>query len=261
MKNELKVFEYEGKSITFDLGNGDVMVNATEMAKSFGKRPAKWLELPSTASFLEALINVRKSDNIDSLIVTKRGMVNGGTWMHEDVALEFARWLSPSFAIWCNDRIKELMKTGTTSIYSVPRTFSEALQLAADQAKELESKKEEIALLDKLVDTMEPKVKVYNQISDSETLLSLNDAAKSIGMGRNKMMEDLRGAKILRVNNVPYQSYIDRELFEVKIKSIAIGRNQKNYTQTFVTGKGLIWLSKRYPKNGDKESTPKVKMI
>src|SRR5690554_718052 len=55
MKSNLKVFEYEGKNITFDLGNGDVMVNATEMAKSFGKRPSKWLELPSTASFLEAL--------------------------------------------------------------------------------------------------------------------------------------------------------------------------------------------------------------
>lgn len=32
--------------------------------------------------------------------------------MHEDVALEFARWLSPQFAIWCNDRIKELFKEG-----------------------------------------------------------------------------------------------------------------------------------------------------
>lgn len=29
--------------------------------------------------------------------------------MHEDVALEFARWLSPKFAIWCSDRIKELL--------------------------------------------------------------------------------------------------------------------------------------------------------
>ena len=285
MKNELKVFEYEGKSITFDLGNGDVMVNATDMARTFGKEVRQWFDNVETHAFIHALADHKGlppqglpteqkrtslntsalADVYPSLITVVRGGVPGsvqqGTWMHEDVAIEFARWLSPMFAIWCNDRIKELMKTGTTSIYSVPRTFSEALQLAADQAKELESKKEEIALLDKLVDTMEPKVKVYNQISDSETLLSLNDAAKSIGMGRNKMMKDLRGAKILRVNNVPYQSYIDRELFEVKIKSIAIGRNQKNYAQTFVTGKGLTWLSKRYPKNEDKETTPKVKTI
>ncbi|OZI09323.1 DNA-binding protein [Siphonobacter sp. BAB-5385] len=74
------------------------MVNATEMAKPFGKRPAKWLELPSTQLFLNELETVRKSD---SLILTEEGR-NGGTWMHEDVALEFARWLSPAFAIWCN---------------------------------------------------------------------------------------------------------------------------------------------------------------
>src|SRR5690606_3990957 len=29
--------------------------------------------------------------------------------------LEFARWLNPAFAIWCNDRIKELMKFGFTA--------------------------------------------------------------------------------------------------------------------------------------------------
>ena len=74
--------------------------------KPFGKRPAKWLELPSTKEFLNALRAIRKSDR---LIVTINGI---GTWMHEDVALEFARWLSPEFAIWCNDRIKELIKYG-----------------------------------------------------------------------------------------------------------------------------------------------------
>jgi len=38
-----------------------------------------------------------------------------GTWLHEDVALEYARWLSPAFAIWCNQRIKELLKYGFTA--------------------------------------------------------------------------------------------------------------------------------------------------
>lgn len=131
--------------------------------------------------------------------------------------------------------------------FSLPRTFSEALQLAADQAKELESKKEEIALLDKLVDTLEPKAKVYNQISESETLLSLNDAAKVIGMGRNIMMEDLRCSGVFRANNTPYQKHIDSGLFEVKVKSVSMGFATRNYPQTFVTGKGLTWLSKRYP--------------
>lgn len=48
--------------------------------------------------------------------VVKGGNVKQqGTWMHEDVAIEFARWLSPKFAIWCNDHIKELLTTGMTA--------------------------------------------------------------------------------------------------------------------------------------------------
>jgi hypothetical protein len=89
------VYEFEGNKVAFNKESENVMINATEMAKPFGKRPAKWLELPSTISFLNNLETVRKSD---SLIKTIEGR-NGGTWMHEDVALEFARWLSPMFVI------------------------------------------------------------------------------------------------------------------------------------------------------------------
>lgn len=44
--------------------------------------------------------------------------------MHEDVALEFARWLSPAFAIWCNDRIKELLLTGTVSTGTATESYT-----------------------------------------------------------------------------------------------------------------------------------------
>ena len=60
------------------------MVNATQMAKPFGKRPAKWLELPSSKEYVRVLMTmtqtIRKSD---SLIKTIEGK-GGGTWMHED---------------------------------------------------------------------------------------------------------------------------------------------------------------------------------
>ncbi len=67
------------------------MVNATQMTRPFGKRPGKWLELPSTKEFLSVLTAIRFSDS--DIIQTRCGGINGGggTWMHEDVALEFAR--------------------------------------------------------------------------------------------------------------------------------------------------------------------------
>ena len=93
------------------------MVNATQMAKPFGKQPIFWLNNQSTKEFLAQLSELRNLSSADLVRVTKGGNDKKlqGTWMHEDVALEFARWLSPAFAIWCNDRIKELLLTGTAS--------------------------------------------------------------------------------------------------------------------------------------------------
>ena len=66
--------------------------------------------LPSTKEFLSVLTDVRKLDI--TLIETGKGGVEGGgaTWMHEDMAIESSRWLSPKFSVWCNDRIKELLR-------------------------------------------------------------------------------------------------------------------------------------------------------
>ena len=131
--NELETYKVQGVDVSF-LVRKDVWVNATEMANGSGKRPVDWLRLPSTKEFLAALGNVRKSHilvqdddtlengkNIDEavkseiLVRTVRG-VHGGTWMHEDVAIEFARWLSPEFSVWCNMIIKKLFQEGHIDI-------------------------------------------------------------------------------------------------------------------------------------------------
>ena len=110
-------FAYNGSKITFSKGK-DVYVCATQMAKPFGKRPNDWLGLQSTKDFLSA-VSVTKNVGITELVITRRGNSSEckqGTWIREDVAMEFARWLSPMFAIWCNDRIKELLTKGKTEL-------------------------------------------------------------------------------------------------------------------------------------------------
>lgn len=96
-KNDVK-YDYNGTEITFQHG-ANVMVNATEMAKPFGKYATHWLQNQSTRAFLEELAVVRKSVTADLVVVKQGGNDIQGTWMHEDVAMEFARWLSPKFAI------------------------------------------------------------------------------------------------------------------------------------------------------------------
>ena len=118
------------------LVRGDVWVNATEMAKGFGKKPYEWLRLPSTKEYIAALeedfqtagksltasYDGDKSSAGKSLtasydlIRTEVGGSHSGTWMHEDVAIEFARWLSPKFSIACNRIIKMLFREGHIDI-------------------------------------------------------------------------------------------------------------------------------------------------
>lgn len=43
------------------------------------------------------------------LRVVKGGSKEQGTWMHPWLAVEFARWLSPAFAVWCNQTIYGLL--------------------------------------------------------------------------------------------------------------------------------------------------------
>ncbi|BBD45352.1 KilA-N domain protein [Petrimonas sp. IBARAKI] len=70
------------------------MVNATQMAKTFGKKPAEWLRFPSTSQFIDTLLAIRKSDRSEAMGKSHRSefikTINGvGTWFHQDVALDF----------------------------------------------------------------------------------------------------------------------------------------------------------------------------
>lgn len=143
--NEVSIFKYKGSEISFMTGNG-VMVNATQMAKPFEKRPVDYLRLPSTNELIKAI--VRKSHIAENqLVVTERGGLHPGTWLHEDVALDFAQWLSVDFRLWCNDRIKELLKYGMTATPSKLEEMIANPDLVIGLATELKKEREENAKL------------------------------------------------------------------------------------------------------------------
>lgn len=113
MATEIQIFNYNGNGVTFLKGDS-VMVNATEMAKPFRKRPNDFLSAKSTQELISSL-SAKTGISATTLVVVNQGGNNQGTWLHEDLALIFAQWLSPTFYLWCNDRIKELMQVGFTA--------------------------------------------------------------------------------------------------------------------------------------------------
>lgn len=119
----------------------------------------------------------------------------------------------------------------------LPQSFSEALFLAANQAREIE-------LQTKRLEAQAPKVEVYNQFIGKDTYQSIGDVAKLIGIGRNKLFEKLRELKILqsgRSRNIPYQTHIEAGRFVVK--EFVTGDIVK--AQTFATPKGIEYIYKK----------------
>ena len=64
---------YEGFPITFENKNGKMMINATQMAKAFGKKPSDWLRTEQANKIIKAVSASQKYEPSDLVVV-----VNGG---------------------------------------------------------------------------------------------------------------------------------------------------------------------------------------
>lgn len=123
----LVTVEYQNSAVSF---TEDGWFNATEVAARYGKRVNDWIALPGTQEYLQALSDV-SDDGADPItrksgiwIVTKRGQ-HGGTWMHPDLAVAFARWLDVRFAVWCDRQIRAIL-SGTHPHYNWKKLRHEA---------------------------------------------------------------------------------------------------------------------------------------
>ena len=47
----------------------------------------------------------------NQLVIVKGGSSKngGGTWLHPKLAIHFARWLDPRFAVWCDEQIEQIL--------------------------------------------------------------------------------------------------------------------------------------------------------
>ena len=77
----------------------------------------------------------------------------------------------------------------------VPKTFREALLLAAEQQEVIEKQAVQI-------EVMKPKEQFFDQVTGSSTAFDMADVAKvcNLGVGRNTLFQFLREQKILRDN-------------------------------------------------------------
>ena len=180
METTIQIFTYNDQKIEFDLAPNSVMVNATEMAKLFGKQVNEFLSNEGTKNFIQECLNNGNSRYINSpnmgflgiekeedLIISKQ---NTGTWMHRILALKFAAWLNPAFELWVYATIDEIL-------FGKYRAIEESLKESARRKNRMDELKNKLAETDEYRELerleLEEKQASYRRTKENRNQLDL----------------------------------------------------------------------------------------
>jgi KilA-N domain len=114
-------------------------VNATQMCKANKKFLADYTKLKSTKQYLQALSHDMKI-LISSLVIEIHGHGSEqSTWIHPEIAIDLARWVSVEFRIWANRTLMKVMM-GQESVENQSMTQVQLLAAIAQQMAEQEQR-------------------------------------------------------------------------------------------------------------------------
>jgi len=95
----------------FDLiSKESIMFNATDIAKPFDKRPNDWLSGKECKSYIKALESATGNSRSELVVTKNKSGSHNGTWLHNDLILPYARWLSPEFAVKLDQYLKSKIR-------------------------------------------------------------------------------------------------------------------------------------------------------
>lgn len=140
MQTNILKYSFNGQDIDFNFTQGNVMVNATQMAKLFDGKVTHFLDNQQTKNFIEVCLKSRNSDylnvkNIEDLYTSTQ---KTGTFMHRVLALKFAAWLDPEFELWVFSTIDQI-------IFGNLKMLEESLSESANRKNEIDQLEEELS--------------------------------------------------------------------------------------------------------------------
>lgn len=204
-------FDYKNHSISFVFTDGNKMINATQMAKPFGKLVGNFLKSQHAKNYIVLLEKRYSKWNNGKKREVLRVVQGGsphlqGTWMDEKLALKFASWLAPEFELWVYDRIHELLITGKTELPTNPtQNIIKSIRLIADQLEAYDlnfrALKTDVDSIKKYVSNLEAKItsidEKYYSISGYCVLNAIDcplDKAKKWGYAATKLSHQMEVA-------------------------------------------------------------------
>jgi phage antirepressor YoqD-like protein len=221
---DIEVLEYQD---TWAISNKQV-------AEGFGVKESvvRWQKTQSTSEFIEGkhfYLLENQTGNAKQTFWTKKGVITLGFKLRETPA-------TIAFRDWASDYI--ISKTR----HQIPQTYSDALLLAANQAKEIEEQR-------KTLELQAPRIAFADKLQKSEGTLSVRDFAKvlcdkGLPLGEKRLFENLRALGLLDRTNKPYQYYVDMGVLTLK-EGLYMNQTTGDaiaYTQVRVTAKGQEYI-------------------
>ena len=129
MTTQILNFSFNRFPVSF---RNDGYLHATKIAQHFGKQVRDYLINSRTTDYINALIeSLSEKGNpltqSDLIIIRKGNSKNfsQGTWLHPKLAVDFARWLDPRFAVWCDEQIEHIL-SGSLKLETQSPTFNQS---------------------------------------------------------------------------------------------------------------------------------------
>ena len=128
----IQIFSFHNIPVQFENSG---YLNATAIAEHFGKRASNYLKSERTQEYISALVErlfkfaeaPKRASAENQIVIIKKGGNNKksqGTWLHPKLAVDFARWLDPKFAVWCDEQIEQIL-SGSQSNQKTTSTIEE----------------------------------------------------------------------------------------------------------------------------------------
>lgn len=106
---------------------------------------------------------------------------------------------------------------------------------------------EKVIALETKVAADRPKVEMHDRICEAINGQTVQEVAKVLGTGQNRLFRWLREHGLLMRNNQPYQEHLDAERFRVVERQYTDAHGESHtYIRTLVTGKGLAYIQSRF---------------
>lgn len=128
--------------------------------------------------------------------------------------------------------------------FAIPQSFAEALELAAKQAREIESQRAELSVV-------KPQAEAWNTLADTGADYSVRDAAyilnrdPSINTGQVRLFALLRDWRVIGPGNRPYANHAKHVTLRPRARLSSTGERIPAEPQVRVTVEGLAYLHKR----------------